>query len=460
VRVFKCGPDFIDPMLLERASGAPVESLDLWMVGANSCRASWRKAARRRRFLIEGVMGLYDGTPSSADLAREFGVPVLAVIDAGAMAQTAGALVHGLRDYGPGRDGGRDRQPRRQQRPCGDGAHLAARHSPVRHAAEARVVRCPNGIWAWCCRPKWKVSTPCSTNWRRSWTSTRRHGRRCALPSSPAPAQGLAPAAGRPHDRHRARRRVRLCLPGQPGPAAHTGRQGGILSRRWPTSRCRPTPMPSICPAAIRNCTRQRLSAATRWRAIDPRPHADGMPIVAECGGMMALADALADGARHVADGGHPARHASRCRSALPAWDRRRWHTAGRCAATLSIIRASTPLKPSRTHRQASVRRAGRGRLPRRLADRIVLPRLLPVLPGGGGGAVYAGDAMTRTLVLGGARSGKSAHAEGSLRITAGSGLHRHRPRAATAKWRSALLTTAPPAGALDDRRGTARAGR
>jgi cobyrinic acid a,c-diamide synthase len=31
VRVFKAGPDFIDPMLLERASGAPVHSLDLWM---------------------------------------------------------------------------------------------------------------------------------------------------------------------------------------------------------------------------------------------------------------------------------------------------------------------------------------------------------------------------------------------------------------------------------------------
>jgi cobyrinic acid a,c-diamide synthase len=46
-------------------------------------------------------MGLYDGTPSSADLANAFGIPVLAVIDASAMAQTAGALVHGLRDYGP-----------------------------------------------------------------------------------------------------------------------------------------------------------------------------------------------------------------------------------------------------------------------------------------------------------------------------------------------------------------------
>ena len=33
VRVFKTGPDFLDPMILARASGAPVLSLDLWMVG-------------------------------------------------------------------------------------------------------------------------------------------------------------------------------------------------------------------------------------------------------------------------------------------------------------------------------------------------------------------------------------------------------------------------------------------
>ncbi len=102
IRVFKCGPDFIDPMLLERASGAPVKSLDLWMVGPELCREQLAQAAIEADvILIEGVMGLYDGTPSSADLARAFGVPVMAVIDASAMAQTAGALVHGLRDYGP-----------------------------------------------------------------------------------------------------------------------------------------------------------------------------------------------------------------------------------------------------------------------------------------------------------------------------------------------------------------------
>jgi cobyrinic acid a,c-diamide synthase len=102
VRVFKCGPDFLDPMILERASGVPVYQLDLWMVGADeSRRLLWEAAGEADLILIEGVMGLFDGTPSSADLARHFGVPVLGVIDGTAMAQTFGALALGLARYQP-----------------------------------------------------------------------------------------------------------------------------------------------------------------------------------------------------------------------------------------------------------------------------------------------------------------------------------------------------------------------
>ncbi|WP_219063925.1 cobyrinate a,c-diamide synthase [Pseudomonas sp. UMAB-08] len=102
VRVFKCGPDFLDPMILERASGALVYQLDLWMVGADeSRRLLWEAAGEADLILIEGVMGLFDGTPSSADLARHFGVPVLGVIDGTAMAQTFGALALGLARYQP-----------------------------------------------------------------------------------------------------------------------------------------------------------------------------------------------------------------------------------------------------------------------------------------------------------------------------------------------------------------------
>ncbi|MCS9478804.1 cobyrinate a,c-diamide synthase, partial [Pseudomonas aeruginosa] len=96
VRVFKCGPDFLDPMILARASGAPVYQLDLWMVGeAEARRLLARAAGEADLILIEGVMGLFDGNPSAADLARRFGVPVLGVINGAAMAQTFGALAYG-----------------------------------------------------------------------------------------------------------------------------------------------------------------------------------------------------------------------------------------------------------------------------------------------------------------------------------------------------------------------------
>ncbi|NHN79149.1 cobyrinate a,c-diamide synthase [Azotobacter chroococcum] len=100
VRVFKCGPDFLDPMILARACGAPVYQLDLWMVGEDeSRRLLWEAAGEADLILIEGVMGLFDGAPSAADLARRFGVPVLAVIDAAAMAQTFAAVAHGLATF-------------------------------------------------------------------------------------------------------------------------------------------------------------------------------------------------------------------------------------------------------------------------------------------------------------------------------------------------------------------------
>lgn len=102
VRVFKTGPDFIDPMIHERASGAPVHQLDLWMVGEDQSKQLLFEAAQEADLiLIEGVMGLFDGDPSSADLAIRFGVPVASVIDASAMAQTFGALAHGLESYQP-----------------------------------------------------------------------------------------------------------------------------------------------------------------------------------------------------------------------------------------------------------------------------------------------------------------------------------------------------------------------
>ncbi len=100
VRVFKTGPDFLDPLILERASGAPVYQLDLWMGGEDHCRQLlYQAAGEADLILVEGVMGLFDGDCSSADLASRFGIPILAVIDGAQMAQTFGALAFGLANY-------------------------------------------------------------------------------------------------------------------------------------------------------------------------------------------------------------------------------------------------------------------------------------------------------------------------------------------------------------------------
>jgi cobyrinic acid a,c-diamide synthase len=103
VRVFKCGPDFLDPQIHAMASGAPCENIDFRMCGEADAR--WRlarAAVEADLILIEGVMGLNDGEPSAAELARRLGVPILLVLDASAMAGSFGAVAWGLKNY---RDG-------------------------------------------------------------------------------------------------------------------------------------------------------------------------------------------------------------------------------------------------------------------------------------------------------------------------------------------------------------------
>ena len=103
VRVFKCGPDFLDPQIHAIASGAPCQNVDLWMCG--EADIAWRLAEAARDvdlILVEGVMGLFDGTPSAAELATRLGIPILVVINGASMANSFGAIAFGLKHYRPG----------------------------------------------------------------------------------------------------------------------------------------------------------------------------------------------------------------------------------------------------------------------------------------------------------------------------------------------------------------------
>lgn len=103
VRVFKCGPDFLDPQIHALASGQPCENIDFRMGGEEEARWRLARAAREADLiLVEGVMGLNDGEPSAAELARRLGLPILLVLDASAMAGSFGAVAWGLKHY---RDG-------------------------------------------------------------------------------------------------------------------------------------------------------------------------------------------------------------------------------------------------------------------------------------------------------------------------------------------------------------------
>lgn len=102
VQAFKCGPDFLDPMILQTATGRPVYNLDLAMCGASDIAQRLYQAAEQADvILVEGVMGLYDGQPSSADIALEFNLPLALTIDGSGMAQTFGPLASGLYAHAP-----------------------------------------------------------------------------------------------------------------------------------------------------------------------------------------------------------------------------------------------------------------------------------------------------------------------------------------------------------------------
>lgn len=108
VAPFKVGPDYIDPSLLAQAAGRPCHNLDIWMLGEDAALASFARRSRGADLaVIEGVMGLFDGvagdddTASAAHVARLLNATVVLVLDARAMARTAVAIVHGLSTFDP-----------------------------------------------------------------------------------------------------------------------------------------------------------------------------------------------------------------------------------------------------------------------------------------------------------------------------------------------------------------------
>ena len=117
----KVGPDYIDPSYHRIATGKPSYNLDLFMTGRLGIAESFRRAAAGAHLcVVEGVMGLFDGSDhpgidatisaasdaqipahrglhSSYEVAIELGLPILLVMDARASSQSLAAVAAGFR---------------------------------------------------------------------------------------------------------------------------------------------------------------------------------------------------------------------------------------------------------------------------------------------------------------------------------------------------------------------------
>lgn len=106
VQPFKTGPDYIDAAFHSKLAGRPCINLDIWMTSEDFVKKTFaRHAIDADIAIIEGVMGLFDGasdgTGSAARVAKLLDIPVLHVIDAGKVAQTAVAMLYGMEQFDP-----------------------------------------------------------------------------------------------------------------------------------------------------------------------------------------------------------------------------------------------------------------------------------------------------------------------------------------------------------------------
>jgi cobyrinic acid a,c-diamide synthase len=105
VQPFKKGPDYIDPMWLTAATDRRCRNLDPYLSDNAEYRETFcRHAAEADISIVEGNMGLHDGldidgSDSNAALAKVLGLPVILVVDARGMTRGIAPLILGYQAF-------------------------------------------------------------------------------------------------------------------------------------------------------------------------------------------------------------------------------------------------------------------------------------------------------------------------------------------------------------------------
>jgi len=105
VQAFKVGPDYIDPSYLSAISGNDTRNLDVWLMGENELVQSFVKNSTSDISIIEGVMGYYDGFGGKTNYASTHHVaslvksPTVLILDASKAARSIAATALGFAKF-------------------------------------------------------------------------------------------------------------------------------------------------------------------------------------------------------------------------------------------------------------------------------------------------------------------------------------------------------------------------
>ncbi len=323
VQLFKVGPDYLDPQLLSAVAGRPCRNLDPLLCGEDWLERSFHGfGGRAQRVLVEGVMGLFDGRgPSSegstAAVAAQLDLPVVLVVEASRQAGSLAALVRGFRDHGPpqvrlagvvlnrvatvrhlallGEALAAIEVPLLGSLPPHPALELPSRHLGLHPAHEIADLAERRGLWADLAERHLDLE--------RLWP---------LLAPPPPPADGLDPIRWRLGEG--ADGQARRGGGAEPLPVAVAHDEAfhflypeaqellsalGLQPRAWSPLADEPLPVGCravLLPGGYPELHAADLAASRRSLGALRRAATAGLPIVAECGGLLLLGQSLADG--------------------------------------------------------------------------------------------------------------------------------------------------------------------